>query len=224
VVPINYPSNTVYGTVHIGGAVANGRLYLMAFNANAAGSTATYEYDPGADKWTTKAPPPFGSRYAVAAFGQSLYLLASQDNRANPSAESRLAEYDPMTDIWAIRASLPGVWWSALAAANGKLYALGGVAVDGIRAASVIAGVNEYDPATDRWLARGQLGVGRHSAAAATSEVVLIKRDPATGIGSGTDTLYVIGGASSRNPVAPGPLAAVEAAAFRFLSYPQAGR
>jgi Kelch motif protein len=204
--PIDFAAtNSVYSNVHIGGAAANGRLYMVVFNVGAPGGTATYEYDPAADKWTSKAPPPFRSGpYSVAELGGSLYALSSQSNGANPFAESRLAQYDPVGDVWIIRAALAGVWWSALVAANGKLDAFGGVVATGgftsppgVRATSVIPAVNEYDPATDRWTTRNPFGVARHSAGA-----VLL----------GTD-VYVLGGSSATNQFAAVPVTAVEASA-----------
>jgi len=201
--PIGPASNNVYGNEHVGGsAAANGRLYMVVFNVIAPGGAATYEYDPVADHWTTKAPPPFSSDiYALADVNGALYLLASQSYGANPRAESKLAQYDPASDVWIIRAPLAGVWWPGLAAVNGKLYAVGGATATGgfnsppgVRATGVLGSVNEYDPAADRWTRRGQLGVARLSPGAAV-------------LGS---SLYVTGGSSATSQFAPAPLATVE--------------
>jgi N-acetylneuraminic acid mutarotase len=202
--PIGPASNNIYGNEHIGGAAAaNGRLYMVVFNVIAPGGAAIYEYDPVADHWTTKAPPPFSSdTYVLADLNGALYLLASQSNGANPRAESKLAQYDPAGNVWIIRASLPGVWWSGVAALNGKLYAFGGAAATGgfnsppgVRPTSVLASVNEYDPTADQWTSRGQFGVARLSAGTAVL---------------GT-SLYVTGGSSATSRIAPVPLATVEA-------------
>jgi len=202
--PIGPASNSVYGNEHIGGsAAANGRLYMVVFNVIAPGSAATYEYDPVADHWTTKAPPPFSSdTYALADLNGVLYLLASQSNGANPRAESKLAQYEPTSNSWIIRASLPGVWWPGLASVNGKLYAVGGATATGgfssppgVRPTSVLASVNEYDPVADQWTGRRRFGMARLLPGAAVL---------------GT-TLYVTGGSSATSQFAPVPLTTVEA-------------
>jgi hypothetical protein len=199
--PMDPAFNNVYGNVHIRGASANGRLYLVVGNTNTPGSAATYEYDPTGNAWTTKAPPPFGlADYAVAELDGKIYLLASQSNGANPGATSKLAQYDPGANVWIIRASLSNIWWAGLVGSGGKVYALGGAGVSGgfappsVRPTGLLAAVYEYDPASDAWRDRGGFNVARHTLGAAAL---------------GTD-LYVTGGSSSSNEFAPTPVATVE--------------
>jgi N-acetylneuraminic acid mutarotase len=199
--PIPPAYNNVYGNVHLGGASANGRLYLVAGTPSGA---ALYEFDPVANAWASKASPPFGlGEYAVAELNGQVYLLQSQSNPANPLDTSKLAVYDPAQDLWIIRSPRSGVWWAGLVATGGKLYALGGVAVQGgysppgVRPTRVLADVWQYDPATDRWSGAGGFGTARHGFGAAML---------------GND-VYVTGGSSATNEYAPTPLASAEAGA-----------
>lgn len=193
--PMDRATNSVLGNVSITGGAAYGHLYVMVFNTNTQGYAATYEYEPTTDSWTTKAQPPFSYvQYSMVAVADRLYLLASG---AQPGEQ--MAEYDPQDDIWVIRASLPSVWWAGLGEGNGKLYAFGGVMLDQNRQpTSVLADIEEYDPASDRWSARGAMGVARHSARAVE-------------IGG---QVYVVGGASTTNPYSPTPLTTVEIGSF----------
>jgi N-acetylneuraminic acid mutarotase len=201
--PTDPAVNSNYGNLHIAGASANGKLYLVVGNLNTAGGAATYEYDPVANTWATKAAPPFGmDQYAVSELNGQIYALASQSYAANPDATSKLAQYDPSSNVWTVRAPLPSVWWARVVSAAGKLYAVGGVAVNGgyappsVRPTSVLASVSQYDPVANQWSSLGQLGTSRHSAAA---------------VAVGAD-LYVTGGSSSTNEFAPAPVTAVEVA------------
>ena len=66
-----------YRNSYIGGAAAGGKIYVTVFNVATPGLTATYEYDPVADAWTTnKAPVPFPyTRYASTSLNGKVYVL-----------------------------------------------------------------------------------------------------------------------------------------------------
>jgi N-acetylneuraminic acid mutarotase len=193
--PMDRATNSVRGNVSITGGAAFGHLYVMVFNTNTQGFTATYEYEPETDTWATKAPPPFSYvEYSMVDLGDRLYLLAS-----GSEVGERVAEYDPQDDVWIIRASLSSVWWAGLGEGNGKLYAFGGVTLgQNHQPTGVLADIREYDPAGDRWSAHGAIGVPRHSARAVQ-------------IGG---QMYVIGGASTPNPYSPTPVTTVETGSF----------
>lgn len=190
--PLDPATNSVLGNVAITGGAANGRLYVMVFNTNIPGFTETYEYDPATDAWTTKSPPPFSyAQYAIGGVGSVLYLLASESG-----PNGRVAEYHAADDTWIVRAAVPGRWWAGLGGTDGTLYAIGGAAVNSNGTPTGVVGVvSQYDPASDRWIQRGSLGVPRHSAAVVS-------------IGG---VLYVIGGASTTDAYVPTPTAVVEA-------------
>jgi N-acetylneuraminic acid mutarotase len=189
--PMDPAVNSVYPNVNIAGAVANGRLYVMVFNVATAGFAATYEYDPVANTWATKAAPPFSyAHYSVAELGGSLYLLASAHLMSGTPTASQFARYDPVGNTWVVRQSLAGVFGSALVGYGGAIYAVGGVNSSWV----AVADVNRYDPATNAWSGVGRLGTPRYLAAAAT--------------GTG---LYVAGGSSAGDHYALMPLDSVDA-------------
>jgi len=193
--PMPQAFNSVYGNVHIAGAAVNGRLYALVYNTNINSAAAMYEFDPLANAWTTKSPPPFSyATYAATELGGQLYLAASGNLGGGGPPATNFARYDPATDTWVIRASLFGIWGSALASANGKVYALGGVGATRSGAGAASANVNEYDPVTDKWTAAGRFGSARHSAGAS-----LLGHD-----------LYVAGGAVPASGYGLQPVANLE--------------
>ncbi len=182
--PLDPAFNSVFGNMHMSGGAGNGRLYVVVFNTNTPGLSATYEYDPGTDSWTSKAPVPFTySQFVSTTLNGKLYVFASNEEGG------RLADYDPIGNVWVIRAPLPEITLPGLLGAKGKVYAVGGVTADG----AVTDAVYEYDPATDRWARSGRLNVARHSSGAAEL----------------AGRVYVMGGASSASFSAT-PLSAVE--------------
>lgn len=188
-------ANGVYPNVHVSGAVADGRLYVMVYNTALAVPAATYAYDPGADQWATKAPPPFTwAKYSVAESGGALYLLASQHLLGGVPTASQLARYDPAGNTWLVRQSLAGVLGSTLAGFGGAIYAMGGVEWNG-SVWGAVPDVRRYDPATDSWSTVARLGAARYLAGAASDGAAL----------------YVAGGSSSGYLYTPVPLDSVEA-------------
>ncbi|HYS09030.1 MAG TPA: kelch repeat-containing protein [Myxococcales bacterium] len=193
--PAGAAFNNVYGNVHIGGAAANGKLYLAVFNTNSSPPTQLFEYDPAADRWTAKAAPPFSnSIYALTESSGALYLLATTFAGSTPV--SALARYDAASNAWVILPSLSRRWWSALTSLNGKLYAIGGADVAGTSGSSPPAStrVDSYDPQLAAWADAGRLQVARNFAAPATL---------------GTQ-MYVAGGASSGTSDVAVPLSSME--------------
>jgi len=192
--PMDPAFNSVYTNVHISGAAANGKLYVMIFNTQTSGFAATYEYDPGGNTWATKAAPPFSyTHYSVAESSGALYLLASAHLMAGIPTASQFARYDPAGDTWVVRQSLAGVLGSTLVGFGGAIYAIGGVKWSG-SAWVAIPDVNRFNPGTNTWSGAGRLGAARYLAATAT---------PGAG-------LYVAGGSSAGDHYAPTPLDTVE--------------
>jgi N-acetylneuraminic acid mutarotase len=151
----NVGSNSVYGNRFIGGAAANGKIYVAMFSP---GSNATFEYDPVADTWTSKAPIPIGDYkpYSFAALNNKLYFLTS----------TSFAEYDPANDLWTLKpplASYRSLVGLVGVTSRNKLYAIGGVDSSG----NVLQSVAAYDPAANAWTADVPLPVSLKSAAAA---------------------------------------------------------
>lgn len=185
-IPIPPAFNSVLGNLFIGGAAANGKIYVVVFNTQILGTTATYEYDPVSDTWTTKSPVPaggVGTPYAVAALNNKIYVLAS----------SNLTEYDPLSDMWIIKTSLPGN--RSLAGLVGvpsknKLYAVGGMDASG----NVLGSIEEYDPSSNVWTTRAPMPTPRYL----------------LGSGEVGGRIYIIGGSDSPDRFYPYPHVDVE--------------
>lgn len=176
--------NKVLGNRFIGGAVANGKIYIAAHNATGTPSPITHalEYDPTANAWTTKTQPPFSyTRYTVASLNNKVYAL---------SDIGELAEYDPLKDSWIIRPPLSTPRFrTGLASVGGKLFSIGGA-----QNASPVSTVEEYDPETQNWALRESMASPRVSVA----------------VGEALGKLYAIGGSSNASEIFPSPIAIVE--------------
>ena len=134
---------------------------------NLAITASVEEYDPSADRWTTRAPMPVGLHHAgIGVTGGRLYVIGgyrqSGLNVWQPVAT--VYAYDPATDTWAEHASMPTARGAlSVTVQEGKLYAIGGY--DG-KANS--AAVEIYDPVRNSWAPRASLPTPRDHLASAT--------------------------------------------------------
>jgi len=181
-IPVSAAYNSILGNRFMGGAAANGKIYVAVFSP---GDNKMYEYDPVADTWVTKAPVPIGTftPYAVTALNNKIYVLDS----------TSLAEYDPSTNIWIIKAPMPGTRSAAVLVgvpSKNKLYAVGGVDAAG----NVLETTDEFDPVGNVWTTRASMPTARNSSGA--SEV--------------GGKIYVIGGSVSTDRYTPLPVRTVE--------------
>jgi len=176
--------NTVLGNRFIGGAAANGKIYVAAHNNPGTLSPITHalEYDPATNVWTSKTQPPFSyTRYTVASLHDKVYAL---------SDSGEMAKYDPLKDRWIIRPPLSTHRFrTGLASAGGRLFSIGGG-----QNSSPVSTVEEYDPETHNWAPRASITSPRVSVA----------------VGEALGKLYAIGGSSNTSETFPSPLAAVE--------------
>lgn len=139
---------------NIGAVTApNGKIYVF-------GSWQQVEaYDPVTNSWATKADMPtprFGPGVALGSNGK-IYVIGGGNGSV---VYSTVEEYDPATNTWATKASMPTPRYNlgAATAANGKIYAAGGFTSQDATGNSCCptAVVEEYDPASDTWAAKGQ--------------------------------------------------------------------
>ncbi len=176
--------NHVLGNRFIGGAVANGKIYIAAHNNPGTLSPITHalEYDPATNVWTSKTQPPFRyTRYTVASLNNKVYAL---------SDVGEMAEYDPLRDNWIIQPPLSTPRFrTGLAPIGGKLFSIGGG-----RNSSPVDIVEEYDPETKNWTLRASMASPRVSVA----------------VGAALGKLYAIGGSSNASAIFPSPLTTVE--------------
>jgi hypothetical protein len=228
-IPMDPPFNSVLGNCFIGGAAVGGKIYVVVFNTNTTGTTATYAYDPATNSWTTGlAPVPFGyTRYAAAASNGKLYVLG-----ISPAFGSgQFAEYDPAANIWVTKSSPPTArQYQTLVAAGDRVYAIGGLGASGPSAT-----VEAFDPATGAWELATPLPTPRHSAgSAATGAMIhavggaansaglpLAVLESGQSVGEGTSDLCALTlGMSGRTLNLHFDMAAPEAATWNlFVSY-----
>jgi N-acetylneuraminic acid mutarotase len=170
-------------------AAGNGKLYAIGgFGLGTVqGAIATVEeYDPTTDSWATRAPMPSArSGLGLATAGNGKLYAVGGGRRVGIDTHLDFAtveEYDPATDSWATRAPMPTArsGLGLATAGTGKLYAIGGVSWVLLQHVLIFATVEEYDPATDRWVTKAPMPTARASLGLAT-------------VGNGK--LYAIGGA-----------------------------
>ncbi|MBS0154321.1 MAG: hypothetical protein JSS38_06995 [Nitrospira sp.] len=183
--PTGGAANGVLGNRFIGGATANGKIYIAAYSATGSGLPLTHslEYDPVTNVWTSKTQPPFSyTRYTVASLDNKVYALSNF---------GELAEYDPVKDRWVIQPPLSSAprFRTGLTSAEGKLFSIGGG-----QDSSPVNLVEEYDPDTQNWALRASIPSSRVSPA----------------VGEALGKIYVIGGSSNTSEDFPSPLATVE--------------
>lgn len=125
------------------------------------------EYDPSADRWTSKAPMPVGLHHVgIGVSGGRLYVIGGyrQSGLSVWKPVATVYAYDPATDTWAERASMPTARGAlSVTVHDGNLYAIGGY--DG-KANS--AAVEVYDPERNRWASHASLPTPRDHLATAT--------------------------------------------------------
>ena len=118
------------------------------------------EYDPSADRWTTKAPMPVGLHHVgIGVIGGRLYVIGGyrQSGLSVWQPVATVYAYDPATDTWAERAPMPTARGAlSVTEHNGKLYAIGGYD----RKANSAA-VEVYDPERNTWASRAPLPTPR---------------------------------------------------------------
>lgn len=146
------PADTGYNLrQYFGTAVLDGKIYVVGGDTGGSGDRATLlRYDTVLNSWTTLAPMPLGSRYALGAAAINGKIYAVGGIHIGDSAIlSRLEVYDPATNTWATKTSMPTPHHDALVGTiNGKLYVAGGV-VDSANTSTTALHI--YDPATDNW-------------------------------------------------------------------------
>lgn len=155
------------GTDNVALVAADGRLYALGGEAG----TAVQVFDPATQAWSSGPPLP-SVRFASAAAVLGARLHVAGGWNANNAASASLASqvvFDLAGQTWSNAAAMATARNAAAAAVlGGRLHVLGGRS-PGIRAGDQqsLAGMEVYDPATDRWSAGAPLPTARGSLAAA---------------------------------------------------------
>lgn len=124
----------------------DGRIYYTGADWNA-GGMVTLEYNPGADSWAVKTPPPIDYLEYPGSFVLNARLVVTAGQWEG--APLQTWEYFPMMDLWTRRADLPtGTvrYYVAGAAINGKGYVTGGEGLNNAGGYEVFRNCDEYTP------------------------------------------------------------------------------
>ena len=153
----------------------DGRLYAVGGWLSPDTPTGTLEvYDPGTDRWESRAAMPTARGGVSAAFiGGRMYAVGGADAAG---ALAAVEEYDPISDTWRSRSPMPTARQGhGLAVLGDRLYAAGGH-VASAALPSALAAVEEFDAAADRWRTRQALPEARTTAllVAASGQLFLI--------------------------------------------------
>ena len=138
---------------------ANGRIYLVggsdAVDPSSARAT-TWEYDPAANTFTTRAPIPHAVRgTAFGVIGGHLYLAGGRDSLGD--VVDLVWDYSIAANTWTAKAAMPSPTNAAgSAAASGKLWSFGGESASG-----PVQTTAAYDPVTNTWASGPSLNEAR---------------------------------------------------------------
>ena len=142
---------------HVMAATANGKVYAIGGQTSEtsdpqkAGFVNTvYEYDPAANRWTSRAPMPTArGGGAAAVVDDKIYVVGGR-----PPGGADFAVYDPKADRWTKLPDLPTQRNHLAAGAHdGKVYVVGGRFEGGFRSERTDV-VEAFDPKTNQWSKR----------------------------------------------------------------------
>ncbi len=130
-------------------AVVNNRIYAIS-------KSATEEYNPETNMWTSKTPMPTPREdFAIAAYKNKIYVIGGHINlySIGHSMSGINEVYDPQTDTWETKKSMPTprCYLRANTVEN-KIYLVAGYNNIELGPPSYIPDINEvYYPETDTW-------------------------------------------------------------------------
>lgn len=146
-----------------GAAAVGNKIYAVGGNSGSL-LRAVEEYDPAANGWRAVTPMPTArDNLAVVAVNGKLYALGGvYTSDPNEDLSTANEEYDPLTDLWVVKAPIPRVGTfgrtcrrTAGATSGGKIYVW-----QGMCASPNQEKVQEYDPISNTWAARGPFASG----------------------------------------------------------------
>jgi N-acetylneuraminic acid mutarotase len=144
------------------GAAALGKQIYVVGGLGVKNDLATVDvFDVVSRKWHSGVPLQVArSRLAAVAFGGKLYAIGGYIGHARNTGVVEM--YDPAKRAWVKKASMPTpLHGHAAVVVNNRILVVGGYEFDSGRMGAW-SGVEEYDPATDRWRSRSAMpGGGR---------------------------------------------------------------
>jgi len=173
----------------------DGKIYVVGGASGAWQALSTMEvYDPETDTWTKKANMPSPRfRLSACAVNGKIYAIGGTTSDVAGGASARVEEYDPATDKWTKKADMLTARHSLCASAvNGKIYAMGGGDGSVLDLPNGLDNVEEYDPATDKWVKKADIITPRygHASGVVGGKIYIVggrmgKQKP----GAGADTV-----------------------------------
>jgi N-acetylneuraminic acid mutarotase len=144
-------------------SVVNGKIYAIGgAPGDNRDTTAVEEYDPATDTWTRKADMPTERCFhSTCVVNGKIYAFGGRFEPEDLNLAT-VEEYDPATDTWTQKADMPKARFAfSTSAIDGKIYVIGGVEAPGGLTGPAISTVEEYDPATESWMAKADMPTAR---------------------------------------------------------------
>lgn len=162
----------------MGAAAVNGKIYAVGGDQGGSRSANLYQYDPGIDTWTTKAPMFTERQYPTCTeLNGLLFVVGGFSPNGGVYSLSQNEVYYPATNTWGTSHPMTFERSShGAAAVNGKLYVFGGYD----DSFTYLASVEEFDPSANTWTNKNPMIAPRSRGAAAAVDY----------------NIYVIGGVS----------------------------
>ena len=152
-----------------GGAALDGKLYLVAGEADSGHLSSLWIYDPATDSWSSGPPLPGVAveNPAVATDGGKLYVFGGSTHSFSGAVQNA-AVFDPATNAWTSLPQMTTARSGAMAKAiGGKIYVAGGMGTDG----ASLDSVEVFDPAAaggaGAWSGATPMGTRRDNAGSA---------------------------------------------------------
>lgn len=125
-------------------------------------------YDPDTDTWSARASWEEPGLAWLSVIGDEVCMVGGYQDLDQPVRAS-VDCYDPASDTWRRGAPIPGSYTSLYPAVHdGKLYLLGGTAVEDTNPVAPVDWAQVYDPADDSWTDLAPLPAARGLMAAQT--------------------------------------------------------
>ena len=150
-------------------------VYAIGGGSDIYGSSATRQYNPATDSWSSKTAVPASIGYVVAALvSGSKILVTSGVNMSIGFLPKTTYIYDPSADSWSTKADMPAGRRGHAAAplSDGRVLVCGGSP----DVSTAVKTTYIYDPTADSWSTKADMPAGRvwHAAAPLSDGRVLV--------------------------------------------------
>jgi N-acetylneuraminic acid mutarotase len=132
----------------------DGRIYVIGDSVEM--------YNPLTDTWTLEASAPTkrSTNFGIGVIHNKIYCIGGQTAGVGSESTGTNEVYDTATDIWSTKTPMPTPRIvTVVHVINNKIYLIGGEvkAAGEVRASSIVAANEMYDPETDTWVTKTSL-------------------------------------------------------------------